>query len=204
MADAPTFHENLKLARDGEQAAMDRLFATFYPQVQANVHRQLTVDFRRKHPWIGAMFSTGDVVQDVFLNVLRDIDDFEGGSEAEFAAYLTTLTRNRLIDAVRFHEAVRRDRRKVLHKVDEVIDSRASTPASLVHQDEVRRYAEALASFRERERVLLRSRLENQDQPPSFDQLAQDLGYPTAGAARQAFFKCKARLLLLLEPKTDS
>ena len=106
MPDAD-FHDDLAAARQGERAALDRLFGEFYPTVQANVHRHLASDFRAKRPWIGAMFSTGDVVQEVFLCVLRCLDDFEGRTPAEFVGYLTTLTRNRIVDAVRFHEAVR-------------------------------------------------------------------------------------------------
>ncbi|MCK5942495.1 MAG: hypothetical protein KAI24_11030, partial [Planctomycetes bacterium] len=105
-------------------------------------------------------------------------------------------------DAVRFHEAVRRDRRRV-RAGDTVINNQAVEVGDQASaREELTRYTRALSSFRDRERALLRSRLEGGEQPPTFEELAQQLGYSSAGAARQAFFTCKARLLIKLgKPK---
>ena len=80
------------------------------------------------------------------------------------------------------------------------IDARGGAPEQLLSQEQARRYAEAVATLRERERALLRSRLEAGDKPPPFEELAGELGYPSAGAARQAFYKSKAQLLVRLAP----
>ena len=197
------FHTTLASAREGDPGALDCLIGRFYPQVEQRVHRSLATDLRSRRPWIGALFSTGDVVQEVFLSVLHNLADFEGSKVEEFVAFLVTLTRNRLIDAVRYHEAVCRDRRRVCD-VDET--TQANGPHQLddavIARDELVRFRQALAGFRERERVLLASRLEGRDRPPTFAALASQLGYPSADAARKACYSCQARLLLRLgEPE---
>ena len=196
------FAQQLDAARRGDQDALDDLFRSFYSRVSTMVHQSLAQDFRTQRPWLGAMLSTGDVVHEVFASVLKDIGDFEGTTEGQFAKYLAMLTRNRLIDAVRFHEAVRRDRRRV-RAGDTVINNQAVEVGDQASaREELTRYTRALSSFRDRERALLRSRLEGGEQPPTFEELAQQLGYSSAGAARQAFFTCKARLLIKLgKPK---
>jgi RNA polymerase sigma factor (sigma-70 family) len=202
MDESIPFHEHLAAARRGEQEALDALCARFYPRVQAKVHQMLAADLRMKRPWIAAVFSTGDVVQEVFLEVLRSLPEFRGQSEGEFATYLTTMTRNRLIDAVRFHEAVQRDRRRVRDEADVQLAGKAEQPVdTMITRDELTRYAEALAGCSERERELVRARVEAADSPRGFRELAEQLGYPSEDAARKAFYACKARLLVRLGRK---
>ena len=98
-------------ARSGDKAAIDALCARLYPRVEHMVHRSLAQDVRRKRPWLGALFSTGDVVQEIFIGVTKDLDDIRGREESSLLHYIATLTRNRLVDAIRFYEASRRDRR---------------------------------------------------------------------------------------------
>ena len=113
MTQSFEFQSALAAARNGDARALDSLFDRFYPQVKRMVHRSLTADLRDKRPWLVSAFSTGDVVQEVFRHVVRDFDSFAGTSEAAFVSYLATLIKNRLVDAIRFHEAVRRDRRRL-------------------------------------------------------------------------------------------
>ncbi|MFT7536729.1 MAG: RNA polymerase sigma factor (sigma-70 family) [Hyphomicrobiaceae bacterium] len=199
----PNFTETLGMARQGNQAALDRLFAQFYQLVQKRVHHQLATDFRQGRQWMASMLSTADVVQEVFLQVLQSMKGFQGGSEAEFTAYLTALTRNRILDSVRFHTALRRDRRRVSLDVTEPSDPRPQGIEPLITRDELARYTKVLASFDERDRLLLRSRLEGGEQPPSFAELAEELGFPSTGATRQAYFRARARLVLLLGNHED-
>jgi hypothetical protein len=48
--------------------------ARCYPKVRAIVHNQLEHDFRKHHRWILPLFSTGDIVQEVFVGVVNGID----------------------------------------------------------------------------------------------------------------------------------
>ena len=175
----------LTAARAGDRGAMDELFLRFYPSVRNMVHHSLATDLRRKRPWLAAMFSTGDVVQEVFQSVIRDMEHFDGESEGAFVAYLVTLIKNRLTDAIRFHEAMRRDSRRAPHAGDSLDDQAAESrdPAEIAAAEEqLRRY--------------IRERLHG---TTTFAELAQQFGYPSEDAARKAFCAAQARLLLSIQ-----
>lgn len=193
-----TFEPLLDAARRGEEGALDALCARLYPRVQQCVHRALAADVRRNRPWLGALFSTGDVVQEVFLGVLKDIEDFRGHTEVAFVHYLATLTKNRLVDAIRFFEASRRDRRRVGHGEDVLgaLEEGGGGPEELaIATEQIARFHRALSSFSERDRALLRARIED---AAAFEDISQALGYASADSARKAFHVAQAKLLARL------
>ncbi|MEZ5964871.1 MAG: sigma-70 family RNA polymerase sigma factor [Planctomycetota bacterium] len=196
------FHQLLAAARAGERSATERLIAELYPSVQSLVHTQLATDLRRKRPWLSAMFSTGDVVQEVFLNVIRGLDDFQGTHEAALVSYLATLVKNRLVDAVRFHEAMCRDVRRTPVRVEETEHlASGEEPGDLAAREEqLRLFTQVVSGLPMREQLLLRERLHGGQ---TFPQLATSLGYPSEDAARKAFHAVQARLLLRLRPITE-
>lgn len=192
------FRALLAGAARGDREALDALLTCYYPAVQAMVHRALATDLRLKRPWLAAMFSTGDVVQEVFCGVVRDIGSFDGADEGAFVAFLATMVKNRLIDAIRFHEAVRRDQRRAIKLGDSEpdFDGAAPDPAQAVALDEqVQRFLRVVNTFEPRERLLLRDRL---DLGVGFRELAEQLGYPSEDAARKAFYAAHAKLVLRL------
>lgn len=185
----------LAAARTGSAAAMDTLVQRYYARVQAQVHRAMASDIRPNKPWLTAMFSTGDVVQEVFLRVLRDLPQFQGNEEGQFLAWLTTSMRHRLIDAVRFHQALHRDQRRAEPTGDDVLPGSEPEPAQpLITRETLQRYEAALAALPQRERDLLDARLATAE-PSPFEEIAVRLGYASAAAARKAFFLAKARVL---------
>lgn len=199
---SPSFLETLTKAQAGDNVALDALFRQFYPQVKRIVHRSLATDLRNSRPWLAARFSTGDVVQEVFHGVLSDIGSFGGTTERAFAGYLTMVVRNRIIDAIRFHEAARRDGRRGAPPARE--DEHASgehEPSGLAENKEERDmlYA-ALAEFPEREQLLLRARFE---ETATFRDLADQLGYSSLSAVRRAYFAAHARLAVQLRGGGD-
>jgi len=191
------FQTLLEAARAGERAAVDSLATRYYPRVQAMVHRELSRDLRLSRSWMGARFSTGDVVQDVFRLLLRDLSKFEGRSEAAFVGYLSMVIRNRLVDALRFHQAARRDGRRTAALPEEPgSNSGPVGPGTqLAANEQIELYQEALAEFDEKEQLLLRARLECET---TFQELALQLGYSSKWAASRAFYAAQARLLILL------
>ncbi|MEZ5966177.1 MAG: sigma-70 family RNA polymerase sigma factor [Planctomycetota bacterium] len=192
----PDFAEVLAAARAGDRAALDRLIAELYPKVRELVHASLATDLRRKRPWLTAMFSTGDVVQEVFCGVIRDLDGFHSVHDGAFVNYLATLVKNRLVDAVRFHQAMRRDVRRVGNPIDEDAMARGVDPLAAAElEDELRAYTRALATFPQHEQLLLRERLNG---ARTFKELADLLGFGSEDAARRAFHAAQARLLLRL------
>lgn len=197
-----SFARTLERAREGEAGAVEALFERFYDRVQRMVHMSLARDLRTSRPWLLARFSTGDVVQDVFRSLLGDLSGFRGETEDAFAGYLAMVVRNRLIDAVRFHEAAQRDGR--LSAGDLELGERDSAEAEPSDQaaraEEIERFEAILAGFEERERLLLRERLERET---SFEELAQVLGYGSRDAARRAFYALKARVAIELRRAHD-
>ena len=177
---------------------MDELCRELYPRVQSIVHRSLAKSLRPSRPWLGAVFSTGDIVQEIFIGVLRGLDDVRGKGEEALLHYIATLTRNRLIDAIRFYEATRRDRRRhdaSASKIKRVAEDAHDPQEHAMLADEIARFHEALTSFNERDRTLLRERLEH-ERP--FGELAAMLGYASADSARKAFHVAQAKLVLRL------
>lgn len=193
----------LRAARAGDSAALAALFERFYPRVEDMVHRALARDLRASRPWLRTRFSTGDVVQEVFRSVLQDLDGFAGASESAFAGYLAMVVRNRLIDAIRHHEAARRDGRRT-HRPEELAEpvSPSDGPSTdLMSAEELTRFHEVMGTFAERERLLLRARLEQQ---ASFQELAEQLGYTSAYAARRAFYSTQATFAVRMRQRRTS
>ena len=192
------FAELLTSARRGETKALAILTERYYPTVQELVHHRLASDVRTGRPWLTARFSTGDVVHDVFYGVLRDLDAFAGSTEDAFIGYLVVVTRNRIIDMVRFHEADRRDGRRGSALPDGMdLASSRSGPASMAASlEQIELIQHALNEFDAREQHLLRARIEGQ---ATFAELAEQLGYDTESGARRAFYTAQARLALILK-----
>ena len=180
----------------GDRARLEAWCERHYAEVQARVHQLLAQDVRRGRPWLAAMLSTGDIVHEVFLGVVRDFAGFRGHSEGEFVAYLARLVRNRLIDTVRHHEAARRDRRRVADELPDVPASERSPGSKLGGRDDAEQLAAILQTLPERDRSLLRGRLED-EQP--FQDLAEALSYASADSPRKAFCAVQARVLAKLQ-----
>lgn len=196
-----TLEPLIAAAQLGDREAVNALCADLYPRVQEMVHQALGRDLRRGRPWLAAMFSTGDVVQELFLGVIRDLGEIRGRTDDALIGYIATLTRNRLVDAIRYYEASRRDgrRQEPLPGTVNLASQGSSDPAQLaIDAEEIGRFHDAIAAFPERERTLLRERLE--DRRP-FAELAPILGYASADSARKAFHHAQAKLLMRLRTR---
>jgi RNA polymerase sigma factor (sigma-70 family) len=187
----------LERARQGDSDALNSLAQRFYPAVQALVHHRLATDMRHSRPWLTARFSTGDVVQSVFEGVLRNLEAFAGTNEEAFVGYLATVVRNRILDAVRFHEAAQRDGRRG-QPIGLGFDAEGGEqdPADVaLSAERLAELLEAMASFEPRVQHLLRARMEGL---ASFRELAEQLGFGSESAARRAYFDAQAKLALRL------
>ncbi len=204
MADAARdWRDLLAGAAARDAAAQEELIARFQPRVREIVHRALEGDFRRSHRWILPLFSTRDVVQDVFLQVVRGLEEADFPGEEAFVAYLSTVVRNRLLDAVRHHEAQKRDSRKRIEPgtvgFEGIAPSRDPTPtlaASLAEQSAL--VHEVFATFPERQRLLLERRLVD---GITYPELARELGYASEDTVRNAFLDAHAKLLVRLRSR---
>ena len=88
----------LDLARGGDTEARGALVARFYDRVSAMVHRQLQSRLRPQQHAMLRQLSTGDFVQEVFMEVLRGLGRWDGDSEEAFTGLLATLVEHRIVD----------------------------------------------------------------------------------------------------------
>ena len=184
-------------ARAGDAEARDRLFERLYPRLQRIAHWSMAVEVRQRRPWLAALFSTGDVVQDVCQRVLAELHTFEADSERALFSYLSVAVRNRLYDVLRFHEAVRRDCRRSAGDPSG-LELRLPEPGpatQALQSDLVTSFWRIAATLPPRERELLRMRANGEQ---TFEDVARVLGYPSADAARKALYAAQARLLVRL------
>jgi RNA polymerase sigma factor (sigma-70 family) len=126
---------------------------------------------------------------------MKDIGDVRGRTEDSLLQYVATMTRNRLVDSIRFYEASRRDRRRHdarSNPLDKVQEHRGGPEEHAIHDEQIARFHHALTTFSERDRTLLRERIENQ---LPFDELATMLGFASGDSTRKAFHVAQARLL---------
>ena len=189
------FLRKLAAAQAGDHETLAALVDAYYPRVEAMVHRSMRHSIRAKRPWLSSRFSTGDIVQEVFRSLLKDLNAFKAESEEDFVAYMATLVRNRLVDAIRFHEASLRDGRRT-DPVSEwmnrqVLDPGPATQAAMA--DELRAFNRTMETFPLREQLILRGRIV---QGLNFQELADLQGYPSKYAARRAFYRAQALFLI--------
>lgn len=188
----------LRAAADGDQEARARLLHELYPDVRDLVHRNLERDFRRRHPWMLQMFSTGDIVQEVFLAVVRCQPDAGAQDERQLRAWLAGQVQNRIIDRVRFHLAQRRNARheQPLASGAGAVAGKDRTPSLLARLDErAALLSQALDSLDSDQRALWRLRV---DEEREFQDIATSLGLASDEAARSAFRRVQAKLVLRL------
>lgn len=201
--DQEVLDDLLEAARRGDREALDAVVARCYDHVSRAVHLRLQHRFRNNR-WNPAAFSTGDVVHGVFLKILSGPLQLQHPTEATLIAYLVKAIENHIVDSMRFHQASRRDVRR--HEqggdADDPIARMAAqcgTPSRAARgYEEVGIYSEVLDSFGDRERRLLKLRLEYEN---PFEEIARQLGYKTADVARKAFHVAKTRLLIKLRER---
>jgi RNA polymerase sigma factor (sigma-70 family) len=191
------FADLLSRASRNEPSAIDELVAAFYPRVRAIAHCQIEQQVGKDAMGLLALFSTADIVQEAFVAALRELPRFRGSAESELVAWLAALVHNRVVDAIRYHLAQRRDRRRHTGDADGALAaSREPTPSQAMAAGErATRQARLLANLSDHERDLLQARLV--DELP-WEAIANALGFPSADAARFAFRRLQARLMLQL------
>lgn len=193
--------ELLQSARDGDKDARGELIARFYDRTAALVHRQMQQRLKPAQHALLRQLSTGDIVQEVFMEVLRGLDRWEGEREEAFVSLLATLVEHRLVDQVRRSQAARRDVRRHgdVGPTTAGVHADQSGPATLAgNEEQLAIYREVIATFPDRDRALLTMRLED---GLEFQELADRLAWKTPDAARKAFHLVQAKLLLRLRQR---
>jgi RNA polymerase sigma-70 factor (ECF subfamily) len=170
----------VRRAHDGDQAAVNELFARYLPRLQRWAHGRLP-------SWARGSLDTHDLVQDTFMQVLKRLDQFEPRHEGAFQGYLRQALFNRVRDEIR-----RVQRRGTSDPLDP--DSPATDPSPLeeaIGQETLERYEAALARLKDddREAIILRVELGY-----PYSEIVAALGKPSVAAAHMAVSRALVRL----------
>ena len=172
--------ELLNCARNGDQLALQRLFARHLRPLQRWASGRLP-------QWARDLTDTDDLVQDVLLQTFKRIRDFEPRGMGALQAYLRQAVVNRIRDELR-----RKGRRPEATDLDGVELEAAHTPLEeAIGREAVEHYGQALQRLRPEEREAIIARVE---MGYSYEELAQVLGKPTPDAARKTAQRALVRL----------
>src|SRR5262245_10918210 len=175
----------LARAREGDQAALDQVFARAIPLLRRWASGRLP-------RWARDMVDTDDLVQDTVINTLKRIEVFEYRADAALQAYLRQAVMNRIRNEIR---------RATRHPAHETLDSAApdaglSPLEELIGKQTVEAYDEAMAQLDPGEREAIVGRVEL---GLSYEELASAMGRPSPDAARMAVGRAILKLARLLK-----
>ena len=179
LGDPATTMELLDRVRQGDAAALDRLFARHAAPLRRWAAGRLPRDARE-------LIDTDDVVQDALLQTFKRINEFEVRGAGGLLAYLRRAVINRIRDELR---------RKSRHPPSTSLeDWPVGGPSPLDHaigREMTERYERALASLRDEEQEAIIARVE---MGYTYEELAEALGKPSVDAARKAAQRALVRL----------
>jgi RNA polymerase sigma factor (sigma-70 family) len=179
--------ELLVRAQSGDGEALNGLLARYLPRLKRWASGRLPAGMR-------TMLDTNDLVQDAVINALRNLDTLEIRNEGTLQAYLRRAVNNRIIDLYR-----RAGRRPTRQEMPEDAASPAASPLeAAIGAEAVEAYERALATLSDvdQEAIVLRVEM-----GLDFEEIATQLGKPSADAARMAVTRAIARLAAEMRPK---
>jgi RNA polymerase sigma-70 factor (ECF subfamily) len=172
--------ELLARAHDGDQDALEVLFARYLPRL----HRWASGRLPR---WARHSIETQDLVQETLLQTFKQIGKFEPQREGAFQAYLRQAVMNRIRDELRKFA-----RRPSATIADEGLPSDEPSPLeSAIGTETFERYEAALMRLRDIEREALVARVEMEC---TYEEMAAMLDLPSADAARKTAQRALVKL----------
>ena len=184
---ASTTVELLARARNGDQRALDQIFAREIPR--------LTRWARGRLPqWARQGLDTDDLVQETVVETLKRINVFEHRGDAALQAYLRQAVMNRIRNEIR-----RERRHPSLHELGSNARAADVSPLeTLIGKETVEAYDLAMEQLEPREREAIIGRVELD---LSYRELAEALGRPSPDAARMAVGRALLKLATLMNPE---
>lgn len=111
------------MATSGDSIALERLLLTYYDRLAQNIGTKLPTSVQQ-------VVDVDDILQQTFLQVFRDIRNFEPHSGPSFFNWVKTIAENRLLDTIKGLK--RKKRGGDRHRVREVKDGQTSSIKDLV------------------------------------------------------------------------
>lgn len=187
---ASEFAEELRRAREGDLAALNRLLDRLRPILRLRARGKLA---RR----LGRRLDTSDVVQETMIQVNRDAHRFRGRCEAEWCAWAQKILRGKVSRMHRFHTAAKRNvAAETLSAVLGQLSDEAESPQQSLERDEqLLQLSLAIESLPELSREVVIRRVSRRE---SFEQIGQGLGR-SSGAVRVIWTRTLRRLKSRIE-----
>ncbi len=170
----------IRLYRDGDSAARDRLVERYLPLMRQWAHGRLPA-------YVRDLSETDDLVQVTFMRALNKLDSFEAEKPGAFLAYLRAILMNVLRDEIR--RLTRRPNQLPL--TEERIASEVSVVENAVGGELMSAYENALAKLPEEKRVAIIMRLEF---GMTYEEIARELERSSANATRMMIVRGLAEL----------
>ena len=179
--------ELLARARQGDEAALDEVFARSIPPLKRWARGRLPA-------WARGMLDTDDLVQETVIGTLRQIDVFEYRADAALQAYLRQAVMNRIRNEIR-----RSSRRPAPGPLESAPEDPAPSPLeALLGRQAIEAYDDALVQLEAHEREAIIGRVEL---GLSYAELAKAMDRPSADAARMAVGRALLKLAKHLNPR---
>lgn len=170
----------IDLARGGDAAAADQLFARALPVLKRWAAGRLPAHARD-------LLETQDLVQDTLLRTFKNLETFDARGEGALQAYLRQALLNRIRDEMR-----RVKRRGEHGELDSAIPAVDPSPLeAAIGASAVDRYERALAQLKPADREAIILRLEMSF---SYEEIAAALDKPSVGAARKMLERAVLKL----------
>jgi RNA polymerase sigma-70 factor (ECF subfamily) len=168
-------------AREGDAEALERLCERYLPRLRRWARGRLPA-------WARDEADTDDIVQDTFLRTIRHVETIQAHGGAGFQAYVRRVLANRIEDVIRRA----RGRPPIESLNSSLRDEDRSPLEQAVTREAFGRYEAALDRLDEADRAAIVARLE---MGFSYDEIATDLGKPSANAARMTVNRALERLI---------
>jgi RNA polymerase sigma factor (sigma-70 family) len=170
----------IERARDGDEQALERLFARHLEPLRRWASGRLP-------KWARDLADTDDLVQDTLLKTFKRIESFEPRRVGALQAYLRNAVLNRLRDELR-----RKGRAPASTNLESIEVETADSPLeAAIGREKVEAYETALDRLKPEEREAIIARIEL---GYSYQELAVMLEKPSADAARKASERALVRL----------
>jgi RNA polymerase sigma-70 factor (ECF subfamily) len=178
--DPESSFELLLKAKQGDQQAVERLWARYLPRIRHWAHGRLPGSSR-------GVLDTDDLAQDILVRAIQRVDSFEPRHEGAFQGYLRQMLKNRVLDELR--AAGRRPQGTTIH--DEHAAADPSPLERALGRETMERYEAALQQLRPQDRELIVARFELDF---SVAEIAAAFGKPSVAAAQMAVSRAILRL----------
>jgi RNA polymerase sigma-70 factor (ECF subfamily) len=179
-AAAESSFELVVRAREGDNAALDELFARYLPRIQRWAHGRLPAAAR------GAQ-DTQDLVQNTLAKVFQHIHQFEPRHPGAFQGYVWTTLWNCIRDVAR-----KQRRGGPIEPIGDDIPTYEPTPFEIaVGCETLARYERALEALKPEDREAIVARIEL---GLPYSDVAAALGKPSVAAAQMAVSRALVRL----------